>query len=95
MRKRAGLDFGDLDDFKPKEPKPAVKEVAKKIAQEEGFTSRQPAKPKIDGRSLRATGRNAQLNMAVKQETKDRFWQMAQEEGFSTGEDFLIDLMNK
>lgn len=93
MRERAGLNFGNLDDFKPQKPKPIAKDVAQKIAAEEGFTSRQKPKPKIDGRSLRATGRNAQLNMAVKQETKDAFWALAQKMGFTAGEDLLVELM--
>ncbi|TRD15464.1 stability/partitioning determinant [Palleronia caenipelagi] len=96
MRERAGLNLGNLDDFKPQKPKPIEKQPAEQVAREEGFTSRQPKafpEAKIDGRSLRATGRKAQLNMAVKPATKDRFWSMAQAHGFTAGEEFLLAMM--
>ncbi|KKJ75228.1 hypothetical protein WH95_19615 [Kiloniella litopenaei] len=95
-RERATLDLDDLSDFKAKPPKKKLqKEVAEKVATEAGFTSRHSKpKPKVDGRSLRATNRTAQLNMSVKQETRDDFWTLASEQGFNTGEDFLIELMN-
>ena len=102
IRKRAALDFGDFDDFKPaSKPKPA-KKIETEIAEAEGFTSRQPKKksvasPKpvqsVDGRSLRATGRNVQLNIAVKAETKNAFWEAAQGAGISRGEEFLLQML--
>ncbi len=96
MRKRASLNLGDLEEFKSDSAKKPISEkIARDTAIEEGFTSRQ-VKPtrKIDGRSLRATNRNSQLNMAVKSETKERFWLMAKDNGYTAGEDFLIALMD-
>lgn len=95
-RKRAKLDFSDFDDFEPK-PKPkAPPKVQQEVAEAAGFTSRQQtAKPqdKVDGRTLRATGRTVQMNMAVKAETKNEFWRLLQEAGHTRGEEFLLDLM--
>ena len=101
MRKPAGLDFGNLDDFAPKEKPPKRDKVeidnAKKIASgaavQEGFTSRQVIE-KIDGRTLRKTDKKSQLNIAVKSETKDRFWIEAQRLGFTGGEEFLSHLLD-
>lgn len=96
-RPRATLDFTDFGNTKPK-PKPKSDPVVKhEIAVAAGFTSRQNTtpKPKIDGRSLRATGRKEQLNIAVKPETKDEFWQAAQAAGFTRGEEFLLAMMEQ
>ena len=79
MRKPAGLDFGNLDDFAPsgkslsgdKEIDKA-KKIASGVAVKEGFTSRQVVS-KIDGRTLRKTDKKSQLNIAVRSDTKDRF----------------------
>ena len=96
IRSRSSLDFGDFDDFKenPKsKPQPAKHQ---KIAESEGFTSRQSKTQKtkiVDGRSLRSTGRTSQLNIAVKTETKNSFWQLAQDGGYSRGEEFLKELL--
>lgn len=99
-RERAKPNFGDLGDFSPSHPKPKQKQPKKEIevkartvATEEGFTSR-ATKPKVDGRTLRATGRTTQLNMAVKPETRDIFWQSAKDKGFTNGEEFLLHLLS-
>ena len=95
-RKRATLDLGEFGDFAPK-PKSKTKQPVETVAAEaEGFTSRQAAKPKpkIDGRSLRATGRKEQLNIAVKPETKTEFWEKAQAAGFRSGEEFLLAMLD-
>ena len=106
-RPRAKLNLGNVEDFKkPSKAKASAKKVSPKttqaltkaIAEEQGFTSRTPDKTKkntskIDGRSLRATGRNVQFNIAVKPETKDDFWLLAQKHGFTKGEEFLLALM--
>lgn len=95
-RSRSSLNFGDFDDFISKEKLPTSPEKHRKIAEEEGFTSRQAKiteTPIVDGRSLRSTGRSSQLNIAVKSETKNSFWQLAQNGGYSRGEEFLIEMM--
>lgn len=101
MRKPAGLDFGDMEDFAPKgkvsrvpnAEKDVAKKIAKEIAVKEGFTSRQVPE-KVDGRTLRKTEKKAQLNIAVKPKTKDRFWAEAQSLGFAGGEEFLCHLLD-
>ncbi len=109
-RPRAKLNLGNIEDFKKtsktkasdkKVNTQAARALTKAIAEEQGFTSREPQKTgrpkktasKIDGRSLRATGRNVQFNIAVKPETKDDFWLLAQKHGFTKGEEFLLALM--
>lgn len=69
------------------------KEKVEKVARAEGFTSRQPSKPKLDGRSLRKTDRNFQLNIGVSAATKDKFWELASQSGAASGGDFLQHLL--
>ena len=95
-RQAAGLG-GLIDDVttQPKKKKPAaatVSQIAKDAAKETGFSQRATG-PKVDGRTLRATGRSAQLNMSVKPETRERFWQFAHAHGFTAGEDALLHLL--
>lgn len=100
-RERATMPFGD---FAPKPKKIEAKDVtiAKEIAKDAGFTSRhsleeviKEEKPaRIDGRSLRATGRNEQLNLSVTLEFKNRFWKMAQTENITVGEELITMLMD-
>jgi hypothetical protein len=96
IRKRARLDFSDFDGFEAKpKPKPPT-DVQKQIAESSGFTSRQNGEASqipVDGRSLRATGRNVQMNIAVKAETKKEFWRLLQESGHTRAEELLVDLM--
>ena len=96
-RSRATLDFSDFANDRPAEKPKPPKKVSKKVAEEAGFTSRQSSKaePKVDGRTLRATGRKEQLNIAVKPETKQEFWKVAQRAGFTRGEEFLLAMMEK
>jgi hypothetical protein len=54
----------------------------------EGFTPRSTG-AKVDGRSLRRTGRGVQFNISVSQKSKDVFWKMARDGGFSSGGEFL------
>lgn len=101
MRKPAGLDLGNLDDFAPKKKAIATdgsditnaKKIASSVAVQEGFTSRH-VKEKVDGRTLRKTDKKSQLNIAVKSVTKDRFWSTAKDMGFTGGEEFLIHLLD-
>ncbi len=87
----------DYTDFKPRsQPPQSSTEPAGRTAQETGFTTRHAPSPsaRVDGRSLRATKRKSQLNIAVAEETKEQFWTLAQAAGMQTGEDFLIRLMD-
>lgn len=99
-RKRGGLDISIesiTSDFKPRpQPHTTSSEPAGVTATEAGFTTRHAPQnaTKIDGRSLRSTNRTAQLNIAVHNETRDRFWTLAQATGVQTGEDFLLRLMD-
>ena len=68
-------------------------EIAK-VAQSEGFTSRQTKSVKIDGRSMRRTARKHQLNISVTAETRDKFWELASSLGYSSGGELLDFLIN-
>ena len=84
----------DLSEFKPKPP--ARAEEVREVAQKAGFSSREPAPPpaapspepaRREQRRYR-TGRNVQLNLKVRQEDFDFFYQMADQEGVVLGEAF-------
>ena len=89
--------------FSPEElesPKQKIREKSGELienlqaaAKAEGFSSRVTAKPKIDGRSLRKTNRNFQLNISVSAETKDLFWEKASSSGATSGGEFLEFLL--
>jgi len=87
----------DFTKFGPRKPQaqPTTSQISE-AAQQTGFTTRHaaPPPPKIDGRSLRATKRTAQFNIAVAPHTKDRFWALAKVAGAESGEEFLIRLMD-
>ena len=107
-RPKAGLDIdqpNNLGEFQPRDKNEnsannSVTSVAKKkklaqeIGKQTGFTSRITNGDKIDGRSLRATGRNTQLNMAVNDATKNKFWLLAKKSGYKAGAEFLDALMD-
>ena len=88
-----------VDDFAEDKPLDegrggkASQRAVQNAAGAEGFTSRGPSVPKIDGRTLRKTNRNFQLNISVSAETKDQFWEQASINGFSTGGEFLQSLL--
>jgi hypothetical protein len=68
----------------------------RRLAEESGFNARVAvAAGTIDARSLRRTNRTAQLNLSVTTDTKNRFWAFAQENGFSVGEEALIELLKQ
>jgi hypothetical protein len=100
-RERAALTF-DIEDesFAPKQkpkdttPPKAKQKLVKAAASKEGFTSRTTIE-KIDGRTLRRTGRGVQFNISVSQEAKDQFWELAQHEGCTSGGEFLQILIDK
>ncbi len=71
-----------------------IQRAVEDAASAEGFTSRAPLVPKIDGRSLRKTNRNYQLNISVSAETKDKFWEQASNNEFSSGGEFLQTLLS-
>jgi hypothetical protein len=78
---------------KPKREKPVASEAIDRIAEENGFPSRQatraPKQPKHKARTYR-TGRNRQFNMKARSESVDRFYRMADERGVPLGA--LLDL---
>ena len=65
------------------------------VAARHGFTARQAgdASPRVDGRSLRRTGRSKALNIRVKPQTHTRFWLLAERLGKTGGEELLLHLM--
>lgn len=75
---------------------------AAEISQASGFTSRSGKDESnggdgtsvFDARSLRRTGRSAQLNISIKPGTKERFWRFTQDHGFAAGEDALVVLLD-
>lgn len=103
-KERIGLDL-DMPDFQPrsraKEPIPAE---VKEIAARSGFTARHapaapapaatPAPAAFDARSLRRTNRSAKLNIATTEESRQRFWTLAQRVGSTVGEEVLIAMMD-
>jgi hypothetical protein len=96
MTKRASLSFGD-DEPKPKpKPKPKSSNDLKRqltaTAKEQGFDTLHDF---VDGRTLRTTGRNMQMNIAVRPPTKDRFWNLAKARDIKSGEEMLLLLMDE
>ena len=97
---RIALDLPEVNDFEPKAARPTESpEMARSIGQDAGFVTRhalEPARAKtvsvslpFDARSLRRSNRTAQLGIAVRPETKDRFWRVAQQLGLQSGEEVL------
>ncbi|MBU8547274.1 MULTISPECIES: hypothetical protein [Roseomonadaceae] len=87
----------DLSGFKPK---PAARpEQVRDVAEQAGFRSREAASPSTvpepttpgpaprEPRRYR-TGRNVQLNLKVRRETVDAFYQIADAQGWVLGEAF-------
>lgn len=95
--------FGEDDDLDVSgfAPKPAARpEQVRELAEGAGFSSREPAPP-LPQRPVRAaerpvrreqrryrTGRNVQLNLKVRQEDLDAFYQLADDSGQVLGEVF-------
>lgn len=95
-----GLEF-DVSGFAPKKAKDTEKsipvEALKAVSEAAQFPSREPVKktpsiPKVaaepEKREMRRyrTGRNVQLNIKVKSETLDSFYEIADKEGWVLGE---------
>lgn len=72
--------FGDLSDFAPNSPKLENKDVIEKVAADNGFPSRQPAKDieqPLRPRRRYTTGRNQQINIKATPETIERLYRIA------------------
>lgn len=72
------------------------------IGQETGFSARHATEESqatsqkaFDARSLRKSSRTSQLNIAIQPATKDRFWKFAIDQGVTTGEDALLNLLDR
>lgn len=102
-KERIGLDL-DIPDFKPRaQVKETDQAELKDMAERNGFTARHaPAsitpratiQPSFDARSLRRTNRTAKLNIATTEESRQRFWMLAQRIGSTGGEEVLIAMMD-
>ncbi len=83
-------DIGNLPAFepKPKASKPLVSEQLDKIAEADGFPSRQPARPQAHVRKGRRyrTGRNQQINIKATQPVIERLYKMADTRRVPLGE---------
>lgn len=106
-RERAGLEGLDIDipDFEPRPAPPApARAVIEQAGKQLGFTARHAPEPKastpqeeaprFDARSLRRTNRTAKINIATTEETRTRFWVLAQRIGTTSGEDALAAMMD-
>jgi len=86
--------FQNLDDFAPKSttqpPKPVEKAQIERLAQENGFPSRQPPRmPKSEDSPQRrryTTGRNQQINIKATAETISRLYRIADQNNVPLGE---------
>lgn len=93
----ASLDFGDavaaVQKASERRPQPdkATKLAAAQDAKEAGFTTRAEV-VKIDGRTLRKTGRTAQLNVRVTPATRDAFILASAQ--FPSTEEFILHLLD-
>lgn len=99
---RTSIDLPDLSAFEPKAKKENI-DIAKieKVAESEGFNTRHGTKKTtslsghFDARSLRRSDRTAKLNIAVRPETRERFWNLAQQINLTSGEEVLTTLMDQ
>ena len=75
----AGLGETPTFDRKPKPVRPQQVEGINQVADESGFVSREPAKPRTPKRKPRLyrTGRNQNFTLKVTGETRDRFHKLA------------------
>jgi hypothetical protein len=100
--------FENLDDFAPKKKpaqvKPDEKAMIDRIAEDNNFPSRQPARkadvvPSLGQRTQRRykTGRNQQINIKATDATIQRFYRLADAENVPLGEilDRALDALEK
>ena len=80
----------DLTGFKPKPVQPgANREQVRAVSEPAAFTSREAkASPVRRERRQHRTGRNVQLNLKVRQEDADAFYDLADQNGWVLGEAF-------
>lgn len=83
-------DVGNLPAFapKPKTSKPLASEQLEKIAEADGFPSRQPTRPQPNARKGRRyrTGRNQQINIKATSRVIEELYKMADERRVPLGE---------
>jgi len=90
-RVNAFANLKEVPDFavKPKAEKPVAKDVVDRIADENGFISRQPRKPPAAApprkRRVYRTGRNRNFSMKATNEAVERFYKMADERKVTLG----------
>lgn len=94
--------FADLGDFNPAPGKPKLEQqrtVIDRVAADNGFPSRQPAKsaetsaplsPSLRKQRRYTTGRNKQINIKATDETIQRLYRLADEKQVPLGE--LLEL---
>lgn len=106
VKKRANLGFGSaLDDLDADAwstptppPVPVPEEKLRAVAEASGFQSREvkperaPPKPKTPPRArrVRRTGRSFQLNMKIREEDRDRFYALCDQENWVLGYGFQM-----
>lgn len=87
---RAGVfDDFDISGFEPVMPitTPPPQEKVRKVAEGAAFRSREPeAKPAKRKPRVYRTGRNVQLNVKVRAETLNAFYEIADSQGWVLGE---------
>lgn len=82
-------DIGNLPAFepKPKAPKPVANDQIEKIAEANGFPSRQAARTPARARGRRyRTGRNQQINIKATQQVIERLYKLADAKRIPLGE---------
>jgi hypothetical protein len=96
--------FSDIETLptfepKPKAPRPVATDQIEKIAEANGFPSRQAAKPPARARTGRRykTGRNQQINIKATSQVIERLYKMADARGVPLGEllERAIDALEK
>ena len=100
-RKRASaFDMPAIADKKPDDPK--TKAAIEQLADDSGYTvrhakeaaSKTHRKPRRRRLAQAPRAQTVQLNIAVEEETRDRFWDLAEGAQVTNGEGFLIALMD-
>jgi hypothetical protein len=85
----------DLGRFQPQKAPEIAPQIAKDIADQQGFTTTHAAKPqqKRDGRRLKRSARSVQFNVRLRPEVAERFWKWAEAEKSVYADDFLEKLL--
>ncbi|MFB2553777.1 hypothetical protein [Ensifer soli] len=94
-KERIGLDL-DIPDFDPpaQQRKMDTAQVQEVPAHHAPAAAPADARRVFDARSLRRSNRTAKLNIATSEETRQRFWMLAQRIGLTSGEETLIVLLD-